>query len=234
MINNKFYGIEKLSLVDFDGKVACTLFTSGCNFRCAFCHNKDLVINNEYNIPLEDNEIFEYLEKRKKQLDAVVITGGEPTLMKNLQENISKIKSMGYLVKLDTNGSNYECLKNLIDKKLIDYVAMDIKNSIEEYNNIICINNKEIINNVKKSIELLKQNVIDYEFRTTLVNEFHNEKNIEEIGKLLNGSKKIYLQKFVNREGCITQGLNEVEIKKALEFKCILEKYVSNVNLRGY
>ena len=154
--------------------------------------------------------------------------------MKNLQENISKIKSMGYLVKLDTNGSNYECLKNLIDKKIIDYVAMDIKNSIEEYNNIICVNNKEIINNVKKSIELLKQNVIDYEFRTTLVNEFHNEKNIDEIGKLLNGSKTIYLQKFVNREGCITQGLNEVEIKKALEFKCILEKYVSNVNLRGY
>lgn len=233
-MNNKFYGIEKLSLVDYDGKVSCTLFTSGCNFRCSFCHNGDLVVNTQNNVPIDDEEIFYYLEKRKKQLDAVVITGGEPTLMVNLEENIQKIKQLGYLVKLDTNGSNYECLKKLIDKGLVDYVAMDIKNSIDDYFNIIGVSNQNLLENVKKSIELLKQNVIDYEFRTTLVNEFHNEKNIEEIGKLLQGAKKIYLQKFVNREGCISQGLSEVEIKKALEFKCILEKYLQNVYLRGY
>lgn len=233
-MNNKFYGIEKLSLVDYDGKVSCTLFTSGCNFRCPFCHNGDLVVNTQNNVPIDDEEIFYYLEKRKKQLDAVVITGGEPTLMVNLEENIQKIKQLGYLVKLDTNGSNYECLKKLIDKGLVDYVAMDIKNSIDDYFNIIGVSNQNLLENVKKSIELLKQNVIDYEFRTTLVNEFHNEKNIEEIGKLLQGAKKIYLQKFVNREGCISQGLSEVEIKKALEFKCILEQYLQNVYLRGY
>ncbi len=234
MINNKFSGIEKLSLVDFEGKIACTLFTLGCNFKCHFCHNKDLVIINNNSLYIEDEEIFSYLDKRKKQLDAVVITGGEPTLKINLKDDLKRIKDLGYLIKLDTNGSNYNVLKQLIDEKLIDYVAMDIKSSIDEYYDIIDIKNEIILDNVMKSIELLKSNIIDYEFRTTLVNEFHNEQNIEKIGLLLNGCKKIYLQKFVNREGCINQNLSEVNELKALKFKNILNKYIDNVYLRGY
>lgn len=235
-MNNLFIGMEKLSLVDFEGKVACTLFTNGCNFRCHFCHNSDLVILKEnacYKY-LEDNEIFSYLEKRKKQLDAVVITGGEPTLMPNLEEKLKKIKELGYLIKLDTNGSNFEKLKKFVDEGLIDYVAMDVKNSLEDYCNTINVNSVSIMDNVKKSIEFLKNDNIDYEFRTTIVEELHNEKNIEEMGKLLKGAKRLYLQKFVNNNNCINNNLHKVPLKKALEFKCLLEKYLSNVNLRGY
>lgn len=233
MANNKFCGMEKLSLVDYEGKLACTLFTEGCNFRCPFCHNGPLVLdcNNFY---LEDEEILDYLTKRKKHLDAVVITGGEPTLLIGLDQKLRKIKQLGYLIKLDTNGSNYEVLKKLIDEKLIDYVAMDIKNSFEKYLVTIDITNINILNNVKKSINLLMSNVIDYEFRTTLVEEFHSKEDINEIGKMIKGAKRIYLQKFVDREGCIKKGLHEVQIKNALEFKCILENYLQNVYLRGY
>ena len=229
---SEFVGLEKLSLVDYDGKLACTLFTESCNFRCPFCHNKNLA-ESTHNIEIPFNEILSFLKTRINKLEGVVITGGEPTLMNDLIKKIYEIKKLGFLVKLDTNGYKPDVLKYLIENKLIDYIAMDIKNSLDKYCLTTGVSNIKI-DNILRSIELIKESGIDYEFRTTLVNEFHNEKNIEEIGKLLNGSKKIYLQKFVNREGCITQGLNEVEIKKALEFKCILEKYVSNVNLRGY
>ena len=132
MINNKFVGIEKLSLVDYEGKLACTLFTNGCNFKCPFCHNSSLVIKDNYSY-IEDEEILSYLQKRTKQLDAVVITGGEPTLMPNLIEKIKEIKKLGYLIKLDTNGSNPEIIKQLVENRLIDYIAMDIKNSLNNY-----------------------------------------------------------------------------------------------------
>ena len=227
-------GMEKLSLVDYDKKLSATLFSNGCNFECSFCHNSSLVHSQDV-VELKEEEYLEYLEKRKKTLDAVVITGGEPTLMPDLEERIIKIKENGLLVKLDTNGSNYNTLKKLIEKKLIDYVAMDIKNSYEQYFNTIGISfNKNIIENIKKSIDLLKQNNIDYEFRTTLVEELHNEESIEQLGRLIEGSNKLFLQKFIDRGTCIKNGLHEVDIKKALEYKCLLEKYVKHVELRGY
>ena len=235
MANDKFYGIEKLSLVDYEGKIACTLFTGGCNFRCPFCHNSSLVKEFDSIEEIQEEEYSSYLEKRKKTLDAVVITGGEPTLMVGLEEKIKKIKDMGYLVKLDTNCSNFLIMKHLIENKLIDYVAMDIKNSIDEYFNTIGINyNQNIINNIKSSILYLKEGHIDYEFRTTLVEELHNEESIKNIGVLLEGSDKLFLQKFIDNDNCIKQGLHQVHMKKALEYKCLLEKYVKNVNLRGY
>lgn len=231
---DKFYGIEKLSLVDYEGKLACTLFTGGCNFRCPFCHNSSLV-KNAFDIkPIDDNEYLSYLEKRKNTIDAVVITGGEPTLMPSLLEKIKTFKNMGYLVKLDTNGTNPEIVKKLIKEKLIDYVAMDIKNSIELYPLTTGVNNQEYINNVLETINILKQNQVEYEFRTTLIDEFHSKESIEKIGELLKGANKIYLQKFIDRGTCIQSNLHEVQIKNALEYKCILEKYIPNVNLRGY
>ena len=172
---DKFYGIEKLSLVDYEGKLACTLFTGGCNFRCPFCHNSSLV-KNAFDIkPIDDNEYLSYLEKRKNTIDAVVITGGEPTLMPSLLDKIKTFKNMGYLVKLDTNGTNPEIVKKLIKEKLIDYIAMDIKNSIELYPLTTGVNNQESINNVLETINILKQNQVEYEFRTTLIDEFHSK-----------------------------------------------------------
>ena len=233
MINNKFMGIEKLSLVDYEGKLACTLFTNGCNFKCPFCHNSSLVINYDNNNYIEDEEIYSYLEKRKKQIDAVVITGGEPTLMPNLIEHITKIKQLGYLVKLDTNGTNPDLIKKLLDLNLIDYIAMDIKNSYDKYDVTTGIKNISL-DNIKQSINLILNCNIDYEFRTTLVKEFHNEEDIKEIALMIKGAKKYFLQCFIDKGTCIKNDLHEVSKEETLKFKQILEQTISYVSLRGY
>lgn len=232
MINNKFVGMEKLSLVDYEGKLACTLFTNGCNFKCPFCHNSSLVVEDNYSY-IEDEEIFSYLQKRKNHLDAVVITGGEPTLMTNLIEKIKAIKQLGYLVKLDTNGSNPDIIKQLVENNLIDYIAMDIKNSFSKYpltTNIVNVN----IDKIKQSIDYIMNCNIDYEFRTTLVKEFHDEEDIKEIALLIKGAKKYFLQCFVDRGQCIQNNLHKVDKNQALYFKKILETNMQSVNLRGY
>ena len=229
-MNSIFCGIEKLSLVDFDGYVACTLFTGGCNYRCPFCHNSPL-IKNQPTISLE--EIFDYLSKRKKMIDAVVITGGEPTLHKELPEVIKQIKELGFIIKLDTNGTNPKMLKELINNKLIDYVAMDIKSSYETYHIVTGIDNP-LLDRVKESINILKTEDIDFEFRTTLVKEYHNLETINNIKEFVMGSKKMFLQKFVLRETCLNQDLNEVDIDTANLYKEILETVVEKVYLRGY
>ena len=233
MINNKFMGIEKLSLVDYEGKLACTLFTNGCNFKCPFCHNSSLVTNYDNNNYIEDEEIYLYLEKRKKQIDAVVITGGEPTLMPNLIEHITKIKQLGYLVKLDTNGTNPDIIKKLLDLNLIDYIAMDIKNSYNKYDVTTGIKNISL-DNIKQSINLILNCNIDYEFRTTLVKEYHNEEDIKEIALMIKGAKTHFLQCFIDKGTCIKNDLHEVSKEDALKFKQILEHTISYVSLRGY
>lgn len=231
-MNNKFVGMEKLSLVDYEGKLACTLFTAGCNFKCPFCHNRDLVINNNI-IYLEDEEILSYLEKRKRQLDAVVITGGEPTLLIDLEDKIKKIKQLGFLVKLDTNGSNPHIIKQLVEKKLIDYIAMDIKNGLSKYNITIGHNNYKL-DNIKESINYIMNCGIDYEFRTTLVKEFHEVSDIKEISELIKGAKKYFLQCFVDNGHCIENNLHKLEKEEALELKKILENNIEIVKLRSY
>ena len=232
-MNIKFVGMEKLSLVDYEGKLACTLFTNGCNFKCSFCHNSSLVIDSYENYEIVDEVIFDYLSKRKKQIDAVVITGGEPTLMKNLESYIIKIKELGYLVKLDTNGTNPEVVKKLIKQNLIDYIAMDIKIGPSKYPLITGIKNIDT-QKIKETTTFIMESGIDYEFRTTLVKEFHELEDIKEMEYFIKGAKKIYLQCFVDNGNCIKQGLSKVEKNQALLYKEELEKFVDKVYLRNY
>ena len=229
-MNSIFCGIEKLSLVDFDGYISCTLFTGGCNYRCPFCHNSPLIKEQ----PLLDmDEIVKYLTSRKKMLDAVVITGGEPTLHQELPLYIKKIKDLGFIIKLDTNGTNPKMLKELIDNKLIDYVAMDIKTSSNCYNVVTGVVNP-FTDKGKESINILKESNNNYEFRTTLVKEFHSLDCIYEMKELVSGAKKLFLQKFVLRDTCLNQKLHEVDFETAKNYKSILEEVVEKVILRGY
>ena len=225
-MNSIFCGIEKLSLVDFDGYISCTLFTSGCNYRCPFCHNSPLI---EEQPSLNMEEILNYLSVRKKMLDAVVITGGEPTLHKELPSVLKQIKDLGYIIKLDTNGTNPKMLKELIDTKLIDYVAMDIKASSNCYSLVTGVINP-FLDNIKESINILKTSNINFEFRTTLVKEFHSLDSINEMKELVSGSKKLYLQKFVLRDTCLNQKLHEVDLETAKCYKSILEEVVEKLN----
>lgn len=230
-MNKEFCGMEKLSVVDFDNKVSCTLFTNGCNFKCPFCHNSSLVLSKVP--PLDFHVILDYLKTRKNIIDAVVITGGEPTLLDGLKEKIIEIKKLGFLIKLDTNGTNPACLQELINEKLIDYVAMDIKNGPTNYAKTIGLTSYDLTN-IKKSIDILKKGTIDYEFRTTLVKEFHSQSDMKEIRNLILGSKKYYLQQFINRDECICHTLHEVDKKTAEEYLKIIGDAVSYVALRGY
>ena len=227
----EFVGIDKMSLLDYDDMVSCVLFTPTCNFRCPFCHNGGSVLNSSRYIPYE--EILDFLKSRVGLLDAVVISGGEPTLMPELKERIKDIRELGYKIKLDTNGTSPDILLDLINEGLLDYVAMDIKNSLDMYP-ITCGVCKVNESNILKSIEILKSNKVPYEFRTTLVKEFHNEESIKEMCNLVKGAKVLYLQKFVDRETVIQKGLHEIEKKDAVSFKEILQPYVDKVILRGY
>ena len=227
-----FVAINKLSLLDFPNKVSCILFTRGCNFRCPFCHNGLTLLENSTDyIPFD--EILSFLKKRIGILDGVVISGGEPTLMPDLEDKIRAIKALGYEVKLDTNGSNPDILKHLIDEKLIDYVAMDIKGPVSKYKMIAGAPNLDM-DKVLKSIELLKTDVVNYEFRTTIVDEFHTELDMISMGRLLKGSKRLYLQKFQLSDGVINKNLHPVDEDSINKFVDILEEYIDEVGLRGY
>lgn len=225
----KISGLQKVSLVDFDGHISATIFTSGCNFACPFCHNSGLVRGDEHE--LSQTEVLEYLEKRKIVLDSVCISGGEPTLNPDLPDFIREIKKMGYTIKLDTNGTNLHMLEELVRNNLIDYIAMDIKNSIEKYN---LTAGTKISPDIESAIKYIMSCGIDYEFRTTLVDEHHNEQDMHSIGKLIKGANKLFLQKFVENENCLSQGLNAVPRDIAEHYADILRKYVHNTNLRGY
>ena len=226
----EFVGIDKFSLLDYDEKVSVVLFSPACNFRCPFCHNGDSVLNSNTPIPFE--EILNYLKSRVGLVDAVVFTGGEPTLMPELKERIKAVRELGFLVKLDTNGTNPDILKNLLDEGLLDYVAMDVKNSEKEYAKTAGCPHLNF-ENVRKSMEILKNFGKNCEFRTTLVEEFHNDVSILEMCELLKGANKLYLQKFVDRDGVIQKGLHEIPLEEANHFKDILSKVVPT-ELRGY
>ena len=227
----EFVGIDKFSLLDFEDKISCVLFCKPCNFRCPFCHNGTTVLEAETVIPFED--ILEYLESRKGLIDAVVVSGGEPTLMPDLKEKIIKLRELGFLIKLDTNGTNPETIKDLYESGLIDYVAMDIKNSFKKYPLTVGVKNA-YLDKVSQSIQYLMSSGIDYEFRTTLIDEFHDTQDIRDMAETLKGAKRLYLQKFVDRESCIQRGLHEVSKEKAESFIEILKPYIEKVSLRGY
>lgn len=189
-------GLQKLTLIDFPGKLACTVFFMGCNFQCPWCYSKELVLPQEIkkHQKISEKNFLNFLKERKGLLEGVVLCGGEPTLNKGLPDFIKKIKKFGYLVKLDTNGSNPKALKNLIDKKLIDYAAMDIKVTEEKYPELF--NGKIKIEDIKKSIEILKEGKIDYEFRTTVIPTIHTKEDIIKIANWLGTVKRYYLQNF--------------------------------------
>ena len=229
----ELFGIEKLSLVDFDGKVASTVFTATCNFRCPFCHNSPLVNDVKNLTPISQEEILDYFSKRKGVLDGVCITGGEPTLQKDLPDFCAKIKALNLAVKVDTNGTNPDMVKLLFDQGLVDYFAMDIKNSKENYASIIGFNSYDT-RNVEKTVDFLISSGADYEFRTTLVNEFHTKTDMENIGRWIKGAKNYALQKFKDTGSCIKSGLSAIDDETAKEFLDIVKKYVPNAKLRGY
>lgn len=224
-------GIEKFSMVDYDGYIACTLFTSGCNFRCPFCHNSSLVMGGAASI--DESEVFDYLKKRKGLVDAVCITGGEPTLHKDLPAFITQLKALGYKIKLDTNGTNPAMLKELIDAKLIDYVAMDIKNSFDKY--MLTAGVKEVdLSAIKESIDILMSSSIGYEFRTTLIREYHDIDDIKAIANLLKGANKYFLQKYKDSDECISHGFSEIDKEEVDIYVDYLNKSIKTVGVRGY
>ena len=203
----KILGLEKVSFVDYEGKICATIFTGGCNFRCPFCHNSSLV--NLTSNQIDENEVLEYLKERTSLLDAVTISGGEPCLQPDLYDYIKKVKEIGYIVKLDTNGTFPQVLEGLLNEKLIDYVAIDVKNAYSHYQAISGIKNPQV-ENIKASLKLLKKYNVNYELRTTLVNEFHSAETITQMAKDLDGEKTLYLQKFVDNGSCLTKNLSPI------------------------
>ncbi len=228
-------GLQKITLIDYPGKVAATVFTTGCNFNCSFCHNPELVDAEKIkNQPiLEEDVFFDFLKSREKLLEGVCITGGEPTIHNDLVDFIGKIKERGFLVKLDTNGSRPKILAELFQKNLLDFVAMDIKGSLGKYCQIVGrqIKQKDIL----KSIDLIKNSGKEYEFRTTVLPGVINEEEIKKIGQLLKGAKLFILQQFKMEKNLnnLWRGVklcSEEELKKMAE---IAQQYFYNVELRG-
>ncbi len=228
----KICGLQKLTLLDFPEKVACTIFTCGCDFRCPFCHNKALVIKSERNPIIDEAEIFKFLEKRVGILDGVCITGGEPLLQQGIIAFIAKVKKMGFVVKLDTNGSSPILLKKLCEENLIDYVAMDIKNSLAEYSKTIGIDHYDT-RHIEESAAFLMTDVVPYEFRTTVVRELHSSQDFEEIAGWLKNASRYYLQTFQDSENVIQPGLSGYSKVEMEVFSGILMKTMKSVKLRG-
>lgn len=225
-----FAGFQKLTLLDYPEKVACILFTMGCNFRCPFCHNASLV-RAENKAEISEEDVLSFLKKRKGVMDGVCISGGEPLLYDGLGDFIKKVKALGYSVKLDTNGSLPEKLKALVREGLVDYVAMDIKNSFESYDKTTGI--KTDLNNIKESLAFLLSGTVEYEFRTTLVKELHTDADMESIGKMIKGAKRYFLQNFVDSGDVLCDNmhpLTEDELEKMMQ---IAKKYVLNTTCRG-
>lgn len=222
-------GMQKLTLLDYEGKLACMLFTPGCNFKCPFCQNSGLIIDCDYPV-IPEKEIFEYLSARKNILDGVVISGGEPTLQKELKIFIKKIKDLGLLVKLDTNGYNWKVVKELIDENLIDYIAMDIKNDLDNYD-IISGLKKIDTSRIKTSIEIIKNSNISHEFRTTIIKGVHTIDNIEKIISLV-GSSKYFIQNFKMSEMVIDKSLESFSREELINMKNNLCNKYNNVFFR--
>ena len=225
-------GFQKLTILDYPGKVACIVFTPGCNFRCPFCHNAALVTHIDKDTYIDEEEVLAYLKKRQGILDGVVITGGEPLLQDGIEEFIGKIKDLGYSIKLDTNGSFPEKLISLVEKGLVDYVAMDIKNSKAKYMTTIGVNNIDM-SAIEKSVEFLLQNKVDYEFRTTIVDKFHTVQDIQDIVVWIKGAHKYFLQNFVDSGDLIEAGLNPVTLDTLREMKEKATETLPCVELRG-
>ncbi|MBS6194556.1 MAG: anaerobic ribonucleoside-triphosphate reductase activating protein [Clostridiales bacterium] len=228
----KIHGFNKLTLLDYPGRLACTIFLGHCNFRCPFCHNAGLVLSpdSEPVIPVE--EVLGTLKKRKGILEGVCITGGEPTMSAGLPEFLRSIQELGYPVKLDTNGSNPDMLKRLTEQGLIAYVAMDIKNSPEKYSETAGVS-KVDLEAVNESVEFLKTGVIDYEFRTTVMKELHKTEDIRKIGKWLAGSRRYFLQAYRESEQVIHPVYTSYSREQLENYRRMLLEQIPQVEIRG-
>ena len=228
----RIQGLQKLTLLDYPEKTACTVFTAGCNFRCPFCHNASLVVHISKETEIAEKEFFSFLEKRKGVLDGVCISGGEPLLQPDIEVFLQKIKDLGYAVKLDTNGSFPNKLKWLVEQGLVDYVAMDIKNCKEAYGLTAGMDNIDL-DAVCESVSYLKEGHVPYEFRTTVVKNYHLKENFELIGQWLQGSEKYFLQNFVDSGDLINGKVRGCSKEEMEEFLQTVQKYVPSAKLRG-
>ena len=230
-------GLQKMTLLDFPGKIACTVFLDGCNFRCPFCHNSELFMGKPEKL-MEDEEFFAFLKSRKGLLDGVCVSGGEPTLYKTLPDFLAKIKEMGFLVKLDTNGYRPEVLKALVQQGLVDYVAMDVKNSPAMYAQTVGLEKMEL-SSIEESLRLLIGGELPYELRTTLVRQLHDAASIQDMGAWLAAlvpgrkPKKLFLQSFVDRDTVLFAGLSAPEQEATAGFAKILAPFAEEVTIRN-
>ena len=221
-------GLQKLSLIDYPGRLSCIIFTIGCNFRCSYCYNPSLVEGTCGRIP--QKEIFSFLRKRKGLLDGVIITGGEPTIHNDLPDFIQRIKKMGFLVGLETNGTNPRMIKKLISERLIDYIAMDVKAPLKKYKEIV---NVEVdLDKIKESIDVIMNSGIEYEFRTTCYPLLTKDDFIK-IFKLIKGAKKYGIQQFLDKNTLMDTDLKPYPDKFLYELKKISEDYVEGVEVRA-
>ena len=225
------HGLQKMTLLDYPGRVACTVFLAGCDLRCPFCHNSGLL---EGSVPaeLDDEALLAFLNKRKGLLDGVCITGGEPLLHPELEKLLAAIKELGYPVKLDTNGTHPRRLRALVEQKLVDYVGMDVKNSPEGFGETAGVPGLDL-SPIRDSVAFLLEDRVDYEFRTTVVKELHDEASFRAIGPWLAGAKRYFLQSFVDRESVLLEGLHPCGEEELRAFADILRPFVPTVELRG-
>ena len=224
-------GLQKLTLLDYPGKVACTVFLGGCDFRCPFCHNSELL---EGPMPLETDirGLLAFLRTRRGLLDGVCITGGEPLLRPDLPDLLAEIRALGFLVKLDTNGSHPDRLRTIVKAGLADYVAMDVKNCPKRYAETAGVPGLDL-GPIRESVAFLLEGHVDYEFRTTVVKEFHDGDSFRAIGPWLAGARRYFLQSFVDRDTVLRPGLSSCSREELEDFVQILRPFIPSVELRG-
>lgn len=226
------FGLQKLTLLDYPGVVACTVFCCGCNFRCPFCHNGSLVLGNEAGLELDFASMLEFLEKRRGILEGVCFTGGEFLMHSDAIDAASAAKALGYKVKVDTNGSFPEALVELMDSGSVDYIAMDIKNSPQKY--AVTCGRNDVLEKVKSSVDLLKQGNVDFEFRTTVTGNLHELADFEDIGKWICGAEKYFLQPFTESDDILDKdGEFKVDGKFVDDALRVVQRYVPAAAIRG-
>lgn len=228
----KICGLNKTTLLDYPGKVAASIFLGGCNLRCPFCHNAPLVLHAEKEPELDQEEILHFLKKRRGILEGVCVSGGEPTLASDLPEFLAEIKALGYPIKLDTNGSHPDLLKDLSRHKLIDKIAMDIKASPSKYPLLTGLANPDLAS-VNESISFLLEGHLDYEFRTTVVKELHTAEDFLIIREWIAGAKEYYLQAYRDSDSVIQKGFSSYPLETLMEFKALLSQRIPVVEIRG-
>ena len=224
-------GLQKMTLLDYPGKVACTVFLSGCNLRCPFCHNAGLVLPDKMEGEISRQELLDFLSRRRGKLDGVCITGGEPTIWQDLPQLMEEIRSMGFLLKLDTNGSNPQMVQELLDRDLIQYAAMDIKNCPEDYEKTC--GGVDILQAVTRTRDLLMNSTIDYEFRTTVCSPLHTVDGIRKLAQWIRGAKRYYLQNFVDSGNLVGEGIHACSSQELEAMARAAREFIPHTQLRG-